>query len=335
MSDSRFIKTVPFGGYDKTEVDSRLEAMYTQLFDLKNELREVKLINEEIKKGSDEEKAHETVLAGERSKLTAAQVQKETLSDKLKAADDEKKAKDKEIEDLRAQIEEYKKQIEENDSKLALLSAGNDASALGAVFIEAQKAADTVIRTSEAKARDIENNAKKLAENMVDDANNKAAQIIYDAEKRAAEMDAEASNTEAKAKVASGNMRTVLLGDIDDYMLQMAKLRESFEAIEKASLEKIKESEKLLQSAKGTLTAGGIPTFTEPALKTADLPPIPKLKPIDHTYPTPEEDKSKEETKKAAAAKKEESKAAEKPAKKGPSLADLAKKASSFDDDDE
>lgn len=358
MADSRFIKTVPFGGYDKTDVDKRLESLYLQVFDLKNELREYKLLLDELKKGAEDSKAIETVLAGERSMLTSAQVQKETLSDKLKSADDENKAKDAEIAALREEVKNLKATCEENDSKLALLSAGSDAAALGAVFVQAQKAADMVISESKNKAAEIEGNAKKLVENMVDDANNKASVIIYEAEKRAAEIDAQTQNNEEKAKVAQGNMRAVLLTDVNEYLEQVKKLRETFENIEKETLSRVSESEKLLTGTRDRLTVGGIPEFKNPKAVEPVIPEFPEIKPIDNTYPTGADKKKSTATKdslekiaamasaldsddddadeKPAEEKKpEEKKPEEKKGGKKGGLDKLAAMANSFTDDDD
>ena len=93
MAETRFIRTVTFGGYDKSEVDKKLEYLYTQVYDLKNELRETKLTLKEYEKGTEQEKAAESVLAGERAKLTQVQVQNETMTDKLKSAEEDNKAK--------------------------------------------------------------------------------------------------------------------------------------------------------------------------------------------------------------------------------------------------
>ncbi len=354
MADSRFITTVTFGGYDKEEVDARLETLYSQVFDLKNELREIKLLMEEYKKGTDEEKAHETVLSGERSMLTAAQVQKETLSDKLKAADDEMKAKDTEIASLREELEGCKAKLEESESKLSLLSAGSDASALGAILIGAQNAADAEKKKAAAEAEQIGENARKLAENTVAEANNKAKTIIYEAENRAAEAEAKISEQEEAAKVARGNLKTLLLADVEEHLSNFAVLRKTIESFEKNSREGIEQSEEMLKDAKAKLTADGIPEFSAPVRKEIKLPEIPELIHVDNTYPDPKAAAKKAVKKNDLGAimemadslnadgGKDGSKAEEKPAEtkaddkggKKISLADLAKRASSLEDDD-
>ena len=99
MAEARFIKTVTFGGYEKEAVIKRLEFLNTQVHDLRNELRETKLLLDAYKKGSDQEKALESVLSEERAKLTQVQVQNNTLNVKLKATDDENRSLEQQIKD--------------------------------------------------------------------------------------------------------------------------------------------------------------------------------------------------------------------------------------------
>ena len=295
MNESRFIKTVTFGGYDKNDVDKKLESLYTQVYDLKNELRETKLLIEEYKKGTDAEKAQETVIAGERAMLTSAQVQKETLSDKVKLLDDDRKSKEKEIEELKGQLSTVKAQLEEANSRLTVFEAGTDAASLGTVFIEAQKAANTVIETSKAKAEELEKNADKLVQNMVDDANNKASKIIYEAEKRAAEMDAESKNNSEKMNAASENLRAVVLNEVEQYSEQISKLRTVFENFEDMGIAKIQESEELLKRTRKKLADGGVPVFRDPAVIKAEIPPEPEYKKIDNDIADEKKEKKNEE----------------------------------------
>ena len=256
--------------------------MYTQIFDLKNELRETKLLMEEYKKGSDAEKASETVLSGERAKLTSVQVQKESLSDKLKIADDDLKKKTKELEDALSEVTELKTKLEEAESKLKMIEAGGDAASLGTVFIEAQKAADMVKATSKAEAEKIESDAKKVVENMIADANNKASTIIYEAEKQAAQTKADSENDAEQMKAASGNLRAVVLSDVENFIEEIVHVREVFEHFENLGMAKVEESEKLLARTKKKLTDGGVPVFTDPKKVDAKLPEEPKLTPVDH-----------------------------------------------------
>ncbi|MBR1751978.1 MAG: plectin, partial [Ruminococcus sp.] len=194
MAETRFIKTVTFGGYDKAEVDKRLEYFYTKLYELKNELIETKLTLEEYKKGTDAEKASETVLAGERAKLTQVQVQNETISDRLKNAEEDNKNKDAEIKALKDMNKALTADLEEKKKKLEALEAGGAAEALSSVFIEAQKSAGLLVETSKREAADLEAKSKQAADDMITDANNKAKKIIFEAEKEAATISADAQN---------------------------------------------------------------------------------------------------------------------------------------------
>ncbi len=276
MAETRFIKTVTFGGYEKTEVDKRLEYLYSQVFELKNELREAKLTVEEYKKGSDEEKAHETILAGERAKLTQVQVQKETLSDKLKTAEEDNRVKDKELEDLRKTVSDMSTALADTNAKLAALQANSTAEALSAVFIEAQKSANTLVETSKKEAAEIDEKSKQAADDMIVDANNKAKKIIYEAEKRAAEITAEAENNAEQMKVASGNLKAELLSDVDDFSKQVAKLRAVLEDLEKDGIAKLDKSEKMLNKAEKQLKSGGVPVFREPKVIAPVMPKEPE-----------------------------------------------------------
>ncbi len=304
MAESRFIKTVTFGGYDKNDVDKKLEYLYTQVYELKNELRVTKLSLDELRKGTDEEKAHESILAAERAKLTQVQVQNETLSEKYKAADDENKQKDNTIAALKAELDAFKTAKEEVEGQLKALSAGSDAAALSTVFIEAQKSANLLEETAKKKAAELEEDAKKLAEDTIDEANNKAMKIVFEAETRAAEIDAEAKNRSEEMDAASDNLRANLLADVERFSAEVEKLRDVFDTFRKEGIEKLDESEKLLRSADKTLKAGGVPTFRDPKKFDPEYPEAPEYKKINAVYASDEseaEKKKKEELEKLAA----------------------------------
>lgn len=338
MAESRFIRTVTFGGYDKGDVDSRLDYLYSQVYDLKNELRATKLINAKLKDGSDEDAAEKSVLANERMKLTELQVKNESLSEKLKSTDDDNKKKDEELTALRAQVKELEDQLADANTKLSAASGGGDAAMFGAVFAEAQRSANMIVNTAKQQAEDLENDSKKLAENMVIDANNKASKIIYEAETRAAQIEADSKNDAAKMSAASENMKASMLNDLNMIGLEVAKLKKVFEDFEKSGMDKIKESEQLLDGTKAELMAGGVPVFKEPQLVAPELPDAPEYQKVDNTYSTGSDEKAKknnEELDKLKAmaesigGKKEQPKDEEKPAKSG-GLGDLLKQAKSI-----
>ena len=339
MAETRFIKTVTFGGYDKTEVDKKLEYFYKKMYEMKNELRETKLTLEEFKKGTDAEKAAETVLAGERAKLTQVQVQNETMSDKLKNAEEDNKAKEAEIKELNEKLKALTDEKEELKKRVEALEAGGAAEALSTVFIEAQKSANLLVTTSKKEADDLTSKAKQSADDMIVDANNKAKKIIFDAEKQAAEIDAEAKNKSEQMDAASNNMKAVLLGEIESYSKQMTKMRELFMEFEQDGRAKLDDSQKVLEKAKQQLTSGGVPVFREPAHYEAEIPEEPEYEKLSSSA---EEDAKKEkansELEKLAAmaaaiggdAPEEEAKSAE----DGIDLAALAAQAAALGGDD-
>ena len=272
MAETRFIKTVEFGGYDRNEVIKRLEFLNGQVFDLRNELRETKLIMEEYKKGSDEEKAHETVLAQEKVKLTSLQVQNETNSAKLKAAEEDKAKLAEELAALKESHAAAVKELEDVKSKLSAYESDDEAAALSQVFIAAQQSANALVGNANKEAEDKKAAAAGLVKEMIEDANKKAAEIIYEAEKKAAETDAETKNSAEKMKVANNNLRASMLTDVEELSKQMAALNEALAAITERST----EAEKLLKETESKLTEGGIPEFKVPELVEADLPDAPE-----------------------------------------------------------
>lgn len=272
MAETRFIKTVEFGGYDRNDVIKRLEFLNSQVFDLRNELRETKLITEEYKKGSDEEKAHETVLAQEKVKLTSLQVQNETTSAKLKAAEEDKAKLEEQLAVLKAKNQELTKDLDDVRAKLQALTADNEATALSQVFIAAQASANALVENANKEAETKKAETEELVREMIDDANHTAAEIVYEAEKRAAETDAQSRNDAEKMKVASNNLRAEMLGDVEELSSRMAELDEVFSLLKTRSA----DVSKLLRDTENKLTAGGVPEFRVPETFTADIPEAPE-----------------------------------------------------------
>lgn len=293
MAESRFIKTVAFGGYDKSDVDNKLNYLYTQVYDLKNELRVAKLMNAKLRDGADEETAEKSVLANESIKLTELQVKNQALNEKLKTAESDNKAKEDELVTLRARVKELEEQLSETSTKLAAASGGEESAMFGVVFAEAQKSANMIVATAKQNADNLEADAKKLAENMVADANNKASKIVYEAEKNAAQIEADAKNDAANMSAASENMKAVMLGDVTKLGDEIARLKSVLVEFEKNSIESIEQTEKLITDTKTELTAGGVPVFKEPELVEAELPEEPEYDEIDDSYLTGAKPKKK------------------------------------------
>ena len=297
MAESRFIKTVVFGGYDKADVDKRLEYLYTQYYDMKNELRETKLMLAKLRDGSDEAAAHDSVLANERAKLTEFQVKNETISEKLKSTDEDNKNKDKEIADLKERLKIAEDALADANTQLQAANGAGDAAMLGVVFAEAQKSANMIISTAKKQAEDLENDSNKLAANTVAEANNKAAKIVYDAEVRAAKLTADAENKSSEMEVASGNMKATMLNEVTKIGNEVAKLKKLFDDLSSTAGKMTDDAQALIDDTKSELTAGGVPTFSEPDKVEAKLPEAPVYEEVDNTFATgvSEEDRKKSE----------------------------------------
>lgn len=275
MAEQRFIKTVTFGGYDKEAVVKRMEFLNTQVHDLRNELRETKLLMEAYKKGSEQEKAFETVLSEERAKLTQVQVQNNTLNLKLKATDDENSSLEQEIKNYQAEIAELKEKLKVSESKCAALMAQDEAMALSNVFIEAQKSSAMLEGTAKTKAADIEYKSKKLAEAIVAEANVEAEQIIYEAEVEAAERIAEAKNKAEQMEVASNNLRAAALDDVSVLKSQVEFMENAFETLRDEGIERLMKAKELLSDTEKKLVNGGVPVFKMPEHFDPEIPEKP------------------------------------------------------------
>ena len=276
MAEARFIKTVAFGGYEKSEVIRRLEYLNTQVYDLKNELRETKLLLDAYKKGSDAEKANETVLSGERAKLTQVQVQNETLTTKLKATEEENKNYEQQVKELGGSVAELTEKLKAAQDKIAGLQSGGGAAALSQVFIEAQKSADMLVNNAKNEAEKLTSDAKTAAETTIADANDEAAQIIFEAEREAAVKIAEAKNSAEAMNVSTNNMKALMLDDVTKLGAEMTQLRTLFQKFMETGLNDISDAEERLFDVSNTLREGGVPVFKAPEYFEPEIPEQPK-----------------------------------------------------------
>ena len=275
MAEPRFIKTVTFGGYEKEGVIKRFEFLNTQVHDLRNELRETKLVLEAYKKGTEQEKALESVLSEERAKLTQVQVQNNTLNLKLKATDDENNNLQQQIKDLQAEIAGLNDQLKAAESKCAALMAQDEAMALSNVFIEAQKSSAMLEGAAKSKAAEIESRSKELSERIIEEANVEAQQIIYDAEVTSAEMIADAKNKTEQMDVASNNLRAAALDDVTVLKEQVAFMEQAFEELRDQGIDRLIKAKELLQTTENKLKDGGVPVFRVPETFQPELPEKP------------------------------------------------------------
>jgi len=333
MAETNFIRTTAFGGYDKADVSKRLDYLYSQVFELKNELRESKLSLEEYKKGSEEEKVHEDILSAERAKLTMVQVQNESLNAKVKESREENAAQKAEIESLKGTVEELKAQLSAANSEIEKLRSTNDGAALSKVFIEAQKSADMLVEDAKAQVATMKSDAEKLVENMVIEANNTAKRIVFDAEKEAAEITASSKSDSENMKTASENLRAVMLDELKGIGSEFARLKELFAAIEECANSKINESCELIEKTENKLCSGGVPVFRQPSEIVAEMPAEPEYETPDYNYSSEDTENSAEAPEPAAEQTEEaESSSSEESSNGGIDLAALMAQAASLTD---
>ncbi len=280
MAETRFIRTVAFGGYDKSDVDKRLEAMYSKVHDLKNELTETKAVLKKYEEGSDAAKSYESVLAVERAKITQLQVKNDNLSEKIKTVRDSIKIKEDENTCLREKNAALEAEIEDLKLSLMTIQVGEDAAALGTVFVEAQKSKEMVIKSAQNEADNIKAMSEKSAEDTIADANNKAKEIIYEAEKKAAEITADAHNNSEEMKTASNNLKAVLASDIFKISEYFSKLKDVLHDFEANSSAAIEQSQELLKDAEKEVNKDGIPVFRLPERIEPAYPEKPDIKPV-------------------------------------------------------
>ncbi|MBR5372158.1 MAG: hypothetical protein IK130_08080 [Oscillospiraceae bacterium] len=290
MSETRFMQTVLFGGYERSAVEKRFERMLTQISDLKNELRETKLLYTELSNGEEAAAAAEKILAEERIKLTQAQVQAEKATKKLKATEEDLAARESEIAELKEKLAAQEEELREKTARLLGYESGSDSAALSQVFVAAQQSATQLIQNAKKEAADLEAKSQKLADNVVTEANNSAKQIIYEAEVQAAETVVNAENRLNQMETADANLRASLLADVESISERLAAMQAAFQSFQESGIATLTQSAEMLDTTKQELTAGGIPVFREPVQIGLRLPAEPVLDPVDHNYDAPAED---------------------------------------------
>lgn len=275
MAESRFIKTVTYGGYDKADVIRRLEALSQEVFGLKNELRETKLLLESSENGKDIKESIETVLADGRAKLTEAQTENETLSAKLKASEESNRKYEEEIKKLNASLEEVNSKLRDANTQLTASKSEDEALALSAVFIEAKKSADMLESSAKEKAEALEKSAAEAAEKSIAYANDEGAVIIYEAECKAAEIIADAKNSAAGIGSSYGDMRSSLLAKMNALSEQLGSFRSVIDEFRQNSVRSLSECEEILKNTEDKLSEGGDIAAAEPETAAPEYPERP------------------------------------------------------------
>lgn len=295
MAETRFIKAAAFGGYDKADVDKRLESLYSLAYELKNELRETKMLLEKYQEDSDEEENFKNLLALERAHITQLQVKNENLSEKIKFFMNEARIKDDENVRLHEIIKKLHNELSDAKLKIITLEGQNATEVHGLAFIEVQKSKDLIINAAKTEAQEVEDNSRKFAEEFIVDTNNKAVRIIYDAERRAAEIVAAARNSAEQIRVSSNNLKVSILDDISKISSEISHIKNFINVFSRNSMEMISESELFLQSVEYELKNDGVLIFETPEVFEPEYPE----KPIYQQFqPVSDEEQIKQSEKK-------------------------------------
>lgn len=274
MSETKFIKATAFCGYDKADVDKKLEFLYGLVYDLKNELRETKLMLKDYQNGSDAEKNFEKILASERAQLTQFQVKSESLSEKNKSLKEELRIKENELAELHENIEILQKKLSE--AELTINSVDKSSSeAYTIIFSEAQKSHDNILNSAQEKADVLMENARKFADEFIIDSNNKASKIIYTSEKQAVDIITDAQNQAEQIKASANNLRFIMHTEVSEIASKFSELRGLISDFSSNSLVSLNDAEELLDSTDKTLQNGGIPVFTVPKRFEPEYPDEP------------------------------------------------------------
>lgn len=283
MNETRFLKTVTFGGYDKTDTDNLIKSLYERISRLESELRVAKFSLDQYRKGSEPEQVFQTALADEREKLAEAQSQNETLSMQIKAVTADNAEKEQEIVKLKYSVAELEHSLSDADMKLSAMSENDDTAVFGAVFASAKKSATEIIENARKKADDLDANSKKLAENIVAEANNKASDIVYEAELYASEMTAEVDSMNLEKD--SDSMKSAILEDFGELSGRVEKLKQVFEELKNYGDSMIQKTESAIAETQNTLIKGGTPSFgSAEDSAPAELPEKPVYEETDYSY---------------------------------------------------
>ena len=281
MNETKFIKTVTFGGYDKADTDEHIKALYFKIATLESELKIAENSLKKYKKGTDPKLINDALISEIRAEFAECKAENKSLTEKLKSAMAENKKQENEINTLKYSVAELEHNLSDADMKLLSMSQKDDTAVFGAVFASAKKSASEIIENAQKKASDIEEDSKKLAENIVAEANNKAADIVYEAEVYAAEMTAEVSDE--KMEAISENIKALLLEDVNSLSGCMEKFRQSFAELLSAGNNILEKSGNMLSETRNTLIQGGMPVFRNIEIE-ADLPEKPVYEKTDYSY---------------------------------------------------
>lgn len=289
MAETKFIKASAFGGYDRADVDKRLDFLYNMVYDLKNELRETKLLLRNYQGGTETEKNFENVLAVERAQITQIQVKNENLSERNKCLKEEARVKENENSELRETVKSLQTKLTDAEFAINALKSQDNTDMLGIMFTEAQKSRDLILKDADEKAKSIEENTRKAIEEFITDANNQASKIVYTAERQAAEIIADAKNQAEQMRVSSNNLKSVMYAEMLGLSSKILELKETISELSNYTTAKLLNVENIIEVTDEMLKSGGIPVFEtaheykpeypeEPVYQKPKTPPVQEKK---------------------------------------------------------
>lgn len=294
MAETKFIKASGAGGYDKADVDKRLDFLYNLVYDLKNELRESKLLLKNYQAGSDTENNFENVLAVERAQITQIQVKNENLSEKNKCLREESRVKEIENAELRETVKSLQEKLADAELTISAMKSSSSADALSVVFVEAQKSRDLILNDANEKAKSTEENTRRFIEEFIADANNQASKIIYTAERQAAEIIAGAKNQAEQIRVSSNNLKSVTYTEMLGVSSKILEIKETISELNNYTVAQLLNVENIIESVDVMLKSDGIPVFETAQEIKPDYPEEPvylKSKPAQVSAPAPKSEK--------------------------------------------
>lgn len=253
MADTLYIKTAAFCGYDKTDVDKRLEALYSLIYNLKNEIRENKQLIKKYQEGYSQDRAYENALAVERAQLTQLQVKNENLTEKNKARKEELKLKEQENAKLRDEIAALKEEVEELRLKQLALQ-NNNTEDLGIIFIEAKKSRDLILNNAKSEAATCKSEAEAFVEELIAETNLKVEALIKTAENKANEI---ITAAESKNKMLIADevlLKKNILANIKTLYDDVLKMKALINGFNNNTSKIISDSEQLLMSTENKLS---------------------------------------------------------------------------------
>lgn len=290
MAETKFIKASASGGYDKADVDKRLDFLYNLVYDLKNELRESKLLLKNYQEGLNTEKNFENVLAVERAQITQIQVKNENLSEKNKCLREEARVKEIENAELRETVKSLQGKLADAELTISAMKSGSSTDALSVVFVEAQKSRDLILHDANEKAKSIEENTKRFIDEFVTDANNQASKIIYTAERQSAEIIADAKNQAEQIRVSSNNFKSVMYTEMLGISSKILEIKETVSELSNYTTAKLLNAESIIETTDNMLKSGGIPVFETVQEIKPDYPEEPVYQ---KPKPAPEHEKKR------------------------------------------